>query len=452
MTRARTPGSDRRRVALRRAATMALAAVLVLLAGAGAWAHFNLNVNIRIIHVEHRPDGLMVRFRLPMAYLVADKLGPEQADGLPRPAPYTTNALVDGQLMHSLDVAALRADPLGLGALVAEGHRFTVDGVALPPRVMRLRAHPALRQSPFATLAEAERSFDGPVWDPTPDLATGINNDTAYVGDTVVDAEILYAHDGPVSAYTITGLLNPGLPGQDETANLIVDNGAGQPLVHRLRGLLAEPVEIERKMSGAILTFVKEGIIHILEGTDHVLFVVCLVLGATALGSLLWRITGFTLGHSITLAMGFFGYVPQGPWFVPLVETGIALSIIFAAVLALAPPRAGGRSAVWRGDRPILVITTAIGLLHGLGFSFVLREILGLDAPHVWPSLVAFNLGVEVGQVMIALTTWIVLALVARWATTRMGLARWALALPCIGLAGLWVGERSVQVLAALGG
>jgi HupE / UreJ protein len=58
-------------------------------------------------------------------------------------------------------------------------------------------------------------------------------------------------------------------------------------------------------------TFVRGGIDHILSGMDHVLFVACLVMGATGVGALASRITGFTLGHSVTLAAGFFGFAPR---------------------------------------------------------------------------------------------------------------------------------------------
>ncbi len=57
-------------------------------------AHFLLNLNVRILHVEHLDDGLRVYLRTPMPYLVADRVGPVGADGLPKPAPYTTNRLV----------------------------------------------------------------------------------------------------------------------------------------------------------------------------------------------------------------------------------------------------------------------------------------------------------------------------------------------------------------------
>ena len=91
----------------------------------------------------------------------------------------------------------------------------------------------------------------------------------------------------------------------------------------------------------------------------------------------------------MTLVAGFFGYVPQAAWFVPAVETAVAASIALAAVAAL-------RTA---GKAPLLALTAAIGLLHGLGFSFALRQMLQLDGPHLAVSLGAFNVGVELGQI-----------------------------------------------------
>ena len=96
---------------------------------------------------------------------------------------------------------------------------------------------------------------------------------------------------------------------------------------------------------------------------------------------LVYRVSGFTIGHTITLVGGFFGYAPSGAWFIPAVELGIALSIIYAAITAVTN----------RGEISSFLITTCIGLLHGLGFSFVLHEILKVDSPNLWVSLISFN-------------------------------------------------------------
>ncbi len=408
-----------------------LFAVLIGLAGTAA-AHFNLNVNIRIIHVEERAGDLRVLIRLPMAYLVADKLGPEQTDGSRTPAPYSTNVTEEGTLVHYLDADALRRDPGGLARLIGEGHVMRSGGKALVPQLGRLRAYPALKQVPFATLNEADSALDGEIYP--------ADFEVTYVGDTIIDAEIIYRTPDGLGDYTIESSLNPGLPGQEDTANLVLVHGAGDPLIFRVRGLLSEPIAVSHSLFDAVLTFVTEGVRHILEGADHVLFVVCLVLGARLIKDLLWRITGFTLGHSVTLALGFFGFVPQAAWFVPLVEIGIALSIVYAAIIAIGEKQL----------KSTILVTTLIGLLHGLGFSFVLREILKLDAPNIWQSLLAFNLGVEIGQVAIALVIWPSLWALTRYLPAKVNLVRFGLALPCIGFAAIWIGERTVLFFGAL--
>ncbi len=410
----------------------------VVLHGAGpVRAHFLLNLNLRVIHVEHLDDGLRVYLRLPMPYLVADRLGPVGPDGLPEPAPYTTNRMEDDRLVHYLDVNALRTDPLGLGRLVADGHRFTAGDAPLIAEVEQVRAYPGTEQPSFASIEDAKASFEGPFH---PDRFP-----VTYVGDTVVDTVLRYRSGGPVYDYAVSSTLDPGLDGQALTANLLLDHFPGETKVFRARGLLDQPITVSRSALAAAATFVIEGIRHILEGWDHLLFVLCLALGALRFGSLLWRATGFTIGHTVTLIAGFFGLAPSGAWFIPAVEMGIALSIIFAALIAVTK-----RGKATRSERMMFSITTAIGLLHGLGFSFVLHKILQVDAPDIWQSLLAFNLGVELGQVLIILATWPLFRLIARWNDRAWQIGRWGVALPCISIAALWTGQRALMVVRSL--
>ena len=296
----------------------------------------------------------------------------------------------------------------------------------------RVRAYPARRQAPFALLEEAEAALAGPVYPQ--------EFEVTYVGDTIVDAELIYPTGGRVSRYALRSILDPGLPGQEETANLILDHATEPPLIFRVRGLMAQSVEVSHSPLDAAWTFTKEGVRHILEGLDHVLFVLCLVLGAATLGMLAWRVTGFTIGHSVTLTLGFLGYVPQGAWFIPFVETGIALSILYAATIAL----------IAVGNRMTTLVTALLGLLHGLGFSFVLSEILNLESPNLWQSLLAFNVGIEVGQLLIVLAIWPILAFTAGRLPRGIVVVRWTVALPCILVATIWTGERVMQLVNAL--
>jgi len=415
-----------------RLAFIALLAVAVLPAN----AHFLLNLNVRIFHVEHRADGLDVYVRMPMPYLVADKTGPADENGLPAPAPYTSNRLESGKVMHFVDFAEVRRDPIGLGALLESGLSIVdstgrLGGEVLDTRVYRLGTEP-----PFATLDEAAASFERRT--EYPDDAEPV-----YVGDTIVDARIRYQTASGVTEYQLSSRLDPGLPGQENTANLVLDYGPGSVKVHRARGLLAEPIEISRSWLSAFFTFVKEGMRHILEGLDHVLFVLCIVVGATGLKGLLWRVTGFTIGHSVTLSLGFFGFVPSGTWFVPTVETAIALSIVYAAAIAAIP-----RFRSMESELAVVLVTSFIGLIHGLGFSFVLQNILKISSPDIWQSLLAFNLGIEIGQLVIVLATGILLWGVARISNRAQLAARRAIALASAGIALFWVVERSVMILA----
>ena len=401
-----------------------------------ARAHFNLNLNIRVLHIEHLPDGIDVYLRLPMPYLLADKLGPEQADGNPAPAPYTTNAMVAGELQHYVDFAAVANDPLGLGEIAAAGHEITVAQQVLGATVVQQRVHTGESQPPFSTLQEAKSAFTRPAIDK--------DQPAPYVGDCVVDVQLRYRHQGGIHRYSLSSSLDPGLAGQEETANLILDYAGDNTRILRITGLMVEPVTVSRSVWKAAATFVREGIQHILAGYDHVLFVVCLLLGAPLLVSLAWRITGFTIGHSITLTLGFFGYTPSAPWFIPLVEAGIAASIIYAAIVALSATEGARQGA---GG---IIMTTLIGMLHGLGFAFVLLEILGVSSPHLWVSLLSFNVGVELGQLGIVLLLWPALYLVGKRLPTWVVPLRWLIALPCILLASLWLGQRTMGLVAAL--
>ena len=414
-----------------------LLAACLLLGAASASAHFLLNLNVRIFHVEHVKDGLRVYLRTPMPYLVADKIGATGADGLPAAAPFTTNALEGGQVVHFVDQSQVALDPLGLGQIAEAGTRIEVGGARVKGDVKAVVLHHVGGEPGFATLAEARDVITNPSSLPkTP---------PSFVGDVIVDVVIAYKIGSAPSRYLISSELDPGLPDQQTTANLVLDYAPGEPLVFRSRGLMADPIEVSRSRLAAFATFVWEGVRHILEGIDHVLFVACLVIGAPSLRDLMWRVTGFTVGHSVTLSLGFFGFVPSGAWFVPSVETGIALSIIYAALLAM---RSSSRTA--EANRTVFMVTVLIGVLHGLGFSFVLKEILQITSPNIWQSLLAFNVGVEVGQIAIVLAIWPLLHLLGKASIGAQNFVRGGIAIICCAVAAWWTFERSMGVITAL--
>lgn len=136
--------------------------------------------------------------------------------------------------------------------------------------------------------------------------------------------------------------------------------------------------------------YLKLGIQHILEGYDHLLFLVCLILIAGTGRRIVITVTGFTIAHSITLALSALGIV-QVP--VPPVEAAIALSIVFLAVEIV---RGDEQSLTYRYP---IAVSASFGLLHGFGFAAVLGE-TGLPQTEIPTALLFFNVGVEVGQLL----------------------------------------------------
>ena len=167
--------------------------------------------------------------------------------------------------------------------------------------------------------------------------------------------------------------------------------------------LPAEPVLTLGSEGADSVGYLMVGVEHLVGGIDHVLFVIGLVLFISSPWMLLKTITAFTIAHSITLALSILGIVSlaQAP-----VEAVIALSIVFLA-RELAQPEEK-RSTLTRSSPWLMAFV--FGLLHGLGFAGVLREI-GLPEDALFTSLLLFNLGIELGQLSVVLvlisTLWL---------------------------------------------
>ena len=179
------------------------------------------------------------------------------------------------------------------------------------------------------------------------------------------------------------------------------------------------------------------GVEHLIFGIDHVLFVIGLVLFIRSPKALLKTVTAFTVAHSITLALSIFNIIslPQGP-----VEAVIALSILFLARELV--QEESQRSMLTLGQPWIMAFL--FGLLHGLGFAGALVE-LGLPEDGLWISLLLFNLGIELGQLIIIavllIIIWCAERITALPTLTRIG----AWGMGC--LAAFWTIERTLILL-----
>jgi hypothetical protein len=117
----------------------------------------------------------------------------------------------------------------------------------------------------------------------------------------------------------------------------------------------------------------------------------CLVIPFRRLRALVIIVTAFTIAHSITLMASAFGYAPTALWFPPLIETLIALSIVYMALENIVGAKVQRR---W-------IIAFVFGLVHGFGFAFGLQQTLQFAGSHLITSLLAFNVGIELGQLLV---------------------------------------------------
>jgi hypothetical protein len=183
--------------------------------------------------------------------------------------------------------------------------------------------------------------------------------------------------------------------------------------------------------------YIRMGVVHILTGLDHLLFLVLLVLTLKSMGKIFFAETAFTLSHSISFAVTALGWIRVSQ---VAAEACIALSLLLLALDAVNPDakpmsRLGGAAAAF-----------VFGLVHGLGFAGGLREI-GLPEHAVGTALVSFGGGVEIGQVLFLL---FVLGVVRLGALTRFWKRIETGVVYAAGtLAAYWLIARVVQILAA---
>ncbi len=194
---------------------------------------------------------------------------------------------------------------------------------------------------------------------------------------------------------------------------------------------------IETANGTAIPVYFVLGIQHLIFGLDHVLFVFLLFYLVSGWKNLLKVVTSFTVAHSITLGLSAFNLVSvsQGP-----IEALIALSIVLLALEVLTSDKEGSlRQHLW-------LVAFTFGLLHGLGFASALAEI-GLPSSSAVTALLLFNVGLEIGQILV-----LIAALILANVVTRRGiqLSHPAYSAPVYffgGVATYWFVDRSLAII-----
>lgn len=191
------------------------------------------------------------------------------------------------------------------------------------------------------------------------------------------------------------------------------------------------PYELEEHTTGRLFwEYLVLGFEHILPlGLDHILFIFCIFFLNTNLRSIVLQASMFTLAHSLTLGLAAYGIISPPAH---IVEPLIALSILLLALENVFSQRI----QPWR-----IVMVFVFGLVHGMGFAGVLAE-LGIPREAFLTSLLAFNLGVELGQITIILAMYF---LVARSFSARSWYRRWVVVPTCLAIAvvaAYWTIER----------
>ena len=383
-----TAGSGRRAtrcVGSRALVVAALALVLVLVPGVRAH-----DVPDEIVLRGYvKPDGQQLHFlvRVPLAYL--------HSIGLPKRGP------------GYLDLASID-EPLTQAAVaVARDLVLHENGTPLRPDRAEMRISMPSEDA-FGSFEEARAHIAGPK------LPESTN---VFWNQGYFDVHLKYPIVSEESAFALDMRTGAGLAGRLKLlVQYLPPEGTARAYeVHGGYGWL----ELDPRWYSAAQAFVHLGFQNILDNIGHLLFLFCLVLPfqMRRFWTLVGIVTSFTVAHSITLIAGVFGLVPAGNWFLPLIQMLIALSILYLALENILSVWLGGDSPAnlrWRW-----LVAGAFGLVHGLSFSTVLQHDLQLAGSHLVLSLLAFNVGVALGQLAVLLVTVPVLTVLLRRPNAR---------------------------------
>ena len=195
-------------------------------------------------------------------------------------------------------------------------------------------------------------------------------------------------------------------------------------------------LDAKAQAPNSVRGFARLGLTHIVEGYDHLLFLFCLLIAGGTFRHFLVVVTAFTLGHSLTLAASVLGYVSLPS---QLTETAIALSIVLAALMNIPLLRVEQDPKLQTSMKSRGVMAGTFGLVHGLGFAGILKGI-GIHGASVVEPLLGFNLGVELGQLLMVALFYPILMVINKWEKRVPFLTACSVAAAIMGI--YWTLER----------
>ncbi|MFC6672221.1 HupE/UreJ family protein [Marinobacterium aestuariivivens] len=324
--------------------------VATLAASGAASAHFQ-NFLGRIVHLEPADGGILIYARLPLAAVLLP--GDWQpGDAVPYSRPAAGRDRPDALL---LDTTALAAAPGLLREQLRNALQLAPN--APSPDIGAIRIEPIGQRSPFSHLPQVRGGLLKPLSLPARPLP---------LADAVIDYRAFYPGLELAKIQSLSSNPREWPDLADRTINIVMLHGPDGAERLTSKGPLQLEFAAPPPLSG-LTGQIRSGFHHVLIGIDHVLFMLILILAARNWQALLRSSLAFTLGHSITLGLGALGWIATSGWFVPLIETAIALTILYSGACLL----------LGRGNRLLAGRVFLIGLLHGCGFAFVLHQASG---------------------------------------------------------------------------
>jgi hypothetical protein len=216
-----------------------------------------------------------------------------------------------------------------------------------------------------------------------------------YYNQGFLDLELYFPISSEQSAFSMRVLFGRGMANRTATyINFIrPDGGVRAFRIHDDTPL----VRLDPKAHQAAWVFLKAGFYRFLDGLDHLLFVIILALPFRRARDLVKPFAAFAIAHSMTLGLAAFGMRTVDTWFVPTIGALIAFSLVYVSIENAVPAtalRAGVLKHRW-------IVALVFGLFHGLGFAIALQDTLQFAGSHPIAALVAYNVGLELGTLII---------------------------------------------------
>jgi len=389
-------------------------------------AHFAQNLVVRVFLTQDHPQGTLVYQDVPVPMLFSDIL---QDVSTVSKDPETSLIYADfseSQGQIRLSRAAILNSTRAFETRLTDNLIWRDDnGNVLKPTLQSWRISALSEQRMWRSSQEAQSDIER-----APD-----SQGDPEISQVTIQFALLLPTQDPTGLYATLAMPKLNLPDGIQIENHITDLRQDPMLVYSATGQLDRTLKISPTLADRMLEFTWQGVLHVFTGLDHVFLILCVAFSPLALAPLLWRLTAFTLGHSITLIATALGWIITGATFIAWVELAIAVTILYAGLEAL------------RRKSPSVIALFGVGLIHGFGFASVLSVILQPDAPGFVASLLAFNIGIEIAQIIIVLAVFGLLFALRR---ALLGAEHWvriAVLLLASTFALIWIFERLPAVM-----